>query len=112
MARELWTEEKLNDLLSQPSDALVEDIKKIKGDIMVLGAGGKMGPSLCLLAKNAIDKAGITSGNYKDHADLVALCDMSEVNFRRLFHKYTGKSPIQHRNDIRLFFSEAREFFC
>lgn len=55
----MWTEEKLNALLTAPSDALVEDIKKIKGDIMVLGAGGKMGPTLCVLAKNAIKKAGI-----------------------------------------------------
>ena len=30
------------------------------------------------------------------------LCDMSEVNFRRLFGEYTGKSPIEYRNDIRL----------
>lgn len=55
----MWTEEKLNQLLTTPSDALVEDIKKIKGDIMVLGAGGKMGPTLCVLCKNAIKKAGI-----------------------------------------------------
>ncbi len=55
----MWTEEKLNQMLSEPSDALVADIKKIKGDIMVLGAGGKMGPTLCVLAKNAIEKAGI-----------------------------------------------------
>ncbi len=55
----MWTEEKLDQLLTTPSDALVEDIKKIKGDIMVLGAGGKMGPTLCVLAKNAIQKAGI-----------------------------------------------------
>lgn len=40
-------------------DALVEDMKKIKGDIMVLGAGGKMGPTLCVLAKNAAKKAGV-----------------------------------------------------
>lgn len=31
-----------------------------------------------------------------------ALCDMSEVNFRRLFREYTGTSPIAYRNDIRL----------
>ncbi len=55
----MWTEEKLDKLLTEPSDALVEDIAKIKGDIMVLGAGGKMGPTLCILAKNAIEKAGI-----------------------------------------------------
>lgn len=31
-----------------------------------------------------------------------SLCDMSEVNFRRLFHEYTGQSPIEYRNDVRL----------
>lgn len=55
----MWNEEKLNELLTTPSDKLVADIAKIKGDIMVLGAGGKMGPTLCILAKNAIKKAGI-----------------------------------------------------
>ncbi len=55
----MWTEQKLNEMLTDPSDTLVEDIKKIKGDIMVLGAGGKMGPTLAVLAKNAVKKAGI-----------------------------------------------------
>lgn len=55
----MWTEEKLDFLLSEPSKELIEDIAKIKGDIMVLGAGGKMGPTLCLLAKKAIEKSGI-----------------------------------------------------
>ena len=31
-----------------------------------------------------------------------ALCNMSEVNFRRLFKEYTGCSPIEYRNDLRL----------
>ena len=39
----MWNEEKLNELLTTPSDKLVADIAKIKGDIMVLGAGGKNG---------------------------------------------------------------------
>lgn len=55
----MWTEEKLNQLLTEPSEKLIEDMKKIQGDIMVLGAGGKMGPTLCILAKNAIQRAGI-----------------------------------------------------
>lgn len=31
-----------------------------------------------------------------------SLCNMSEVNFRRLFKEYTGKSPVEYRNDSRL----------
>ena len=42
----MWSEDKLNELLTNPSDKLVEDIKKLSGDIMILGAGGKMGPTL------------------------------------------------------------------
>lgn len=57
--RNMWTEEKLNDLMTTPSETLVEDVKKIKGDIMILGAGGKMGPTLAILAKKAIKKANI-----------------------------------------------------
>ena len=30
------------------------------------------------------------------------LCGMSEVNFRRLFREYTGQSPVDYRNNIRL----------
>lgn len=31
------------------------------------------------------------------------LCNMSESNFRKLFKEYTGKSPIDYRNSIRIF---------
>jgi len=64
MRTERWTEEKLNALLATPSVALIEDMKRISGDIMVLGAGGKMGPTLCVLAKNAIRAAGIDKKVY------------------------------------------------
>lgn len=46
--------------LLQPSDHLVQDIAALSGDIIVLGAGGKMGPALCVLAKAAINRAGIS----------------------------------------------------
>lgn len=45
--------------LLQPSDDLIADIAKLEGDILILGAGGKMGPALAKLAKQAIDKAGV-----------------------------------------------------
>ena len=54
----MWTEANLNEMLTTPSAALVRDLAGLDGDIMVLGAGGKMGPTLCVLAKNAIRSAG------------------------------------------------------
>lgn len=45
--------EQLDDFLAQPSDALVEDLEALDGDIMLLGVGGKMGPTMARLARNA-----------------------------------------------------------
>jgi nucleoside-diphosphate-sugar epimerase len=45
--------------LLKPSDALISDIAKLDGDILILGVGGKMGPALAQLAKQAIDQAGV-----------------------------------------------------
>ena len=55
----MWSEKLLNDLLTTPTDGLVEDMKRLKGDIMILGAGGKMGYTLAVLAKRAVEKSGI-----------------------------------------------------
>jgi nucleoside-diphosphate-sugar epimerase len=43
----------LEDVLSRPSEALIEDLAKAPGAIMVLGVGGKMGPTLARMAKRA-----------------------------------------------------------
>lgn len=43
----------LEDLLSQPDPLLCGDLLAVPGDLLVLGAGGKMGPSLCRLARRA-----------------------------------------------------------
>jgi nucleoside-diphosphate-sugar epimerase len=43
--------------LSRPSDAVVAAMKAIDGDLLILGAGGKMGPSLAKLARRAADLA-------------------------------------------------------
>jgi nucleoside-diphosphate-sugar epimerase len=44
--------------LSEPGDALVEDFSGLSGDLLVLGAGGKMGPTLAMMARKALDRAG------------------------------------------------------
>jgi nucleoside-diphosphate-sugar epimerase len=44
----------LDDLLCRPSQALIDDLGKVDGDIMILGVAGKMGPTLAGLAKAAL----------------------------------------------------------
>jgi len=44
--------------LARPGAALVADLARTEGDLLILGVGGKMGPSLALLARNALDAAG------------------------------------------------------
>jgi nucleoside-diphosphate-sugar epimerase len=46
-------EEELEELMTRPSPALVADLAAAPGDILVLGIGGKMGPTLARLAKRA-----------------------------------------------------------
>src|SRR3954469_14849654 len=43
----------LEDAMSTPSEALVAELAKVPGDIMILGVGGKMGPTLARMAKRA-----------------------------------------------------------
>jgi nucleoside-diphosphate-sugar epimerase len=48
--------EHLEDVMTTPSPALVADLARAPGDILVLGVGGKMGPTLARLAKRAVPK--------------------------------------------------------
>ncbi|MFA1820827.1 NAD-dependent epimerase/dehydratase family protein [Virgibacillus oceani] len=51
--------EMLEEIMTKPSSSLIEDVKKISGDILLLGVGGKMGPTMAKLAKRAINAAGL-----------------------------------------------------
>ena len=48
----------LEDLLSEPTDDLVRSLGSLDGDILIVGVGGKMGPTLARMAKKASDRAG------------------------------------------------------
>jgi nucleoside-diphosphate-sugar epimerase len=51
-------EEHLEELLSEPSDAAVIAMSRIEGDVLILGVGGKMGPSLARMIRRASRLAG------------------------------------------------------
>ncbi|MBC7841448.1 MAG: epimerase [Gemmatimonadaceae bacterium] len=79
----------LDDALSLPTLALVNTLGSLDGDIIVLGAGGKMGPSLARMARRALDtadgdrrRAVIAVSRWSDAAAVAAL-DMAGVQVMR-----------------------------
>lgn len=50
--------EQLEDLLSEPTPAAIAALGRLDGDLIVLGVGGKMGPTLARMARRAFDAAG------------------------------------------------------
>jgi nucleoside-diphosphate-sugar epimerase len=80
------TVEALEDFMVEPTPALVADLAAAPGDIMVLGVGGKMGPTLARLAKRAapqrrvigvarFSEAGLRDG-LESHGIETIACDL------------------------------------
>lgn len=50
--------EQLEEMLSAPADSVIEMLRRLPGDIVILGVAGKVGPSLARMVKRASDAAG------------------------------------------------------
>jgi nucleoside-diphosphate-sugar epimerase len=55
--RRIASIEELDDQLTTPSKALITDMSALDGDLMIIGAAGKMGPTLSVLAQRTFDAA-------------------------------------------------------
>jgi len=51
-------EKQLDELLSRPYDPTVRTVAQLDGDILILGAGGKIGPTVARMARRAVQAAG------------------------------------------------------
>ena len=45
------TIEALDEALSRPTQGVLDTLRDIEGDIMIVGAGGKMGPTLARMVR-------------------------------------------------------------
>lgn len=70
--------EQLDDLLSAPNDADVEAMRALRGTLLLLGAGGKMGPTLAIRARRAALKAGVATR-------IIGVSRFSSPDLRRQF---------------------------
>jgi nucleoside-diphosphate-sugar epimerase len=55
----IQTEAELEERLSEPTPEVVDTLRRLEGDIVVLGVAGKMGPTLARMARRASDAAGV-----------------------------------------------------
>jgi len=85
------TTEQLDTWLSEPTDAVREVLSDLKGDILILGAGGKMGPSLARMARRASPsryevvavsrfRSAETAAELCKHGVQVEYCDLLDRN--------------------------------
>ena len=58
MTDSIQSVQQLEEMLSEPTPGLIEMMRKLEGDLLVLGVAGKMGPTLARMAKRALDAAG------------------------------------------------------
>ena len=62
-------ENSLEEILSEPTEATKKIVAGLRGDIVVLGAGGKMGPTLAMMLKKAsVDKRIYAVSRFSDKA--------------------------------------------
>jgi nucleoside-diphosphate-sugar epimerase len=84
------SEPELEELLSRPVPGVLQTLARHPGDILVLGAGGKMGPSLAVMARRALHAAG--SGSR-----VIAASRFSEPG---LEHRLAAAGVVTHRLDL------------
>jgi nucleoside-diphosphate-sugar epimerase len=56
----LTTETELDERLSRPNERDIAFMRELDGDLLILGVGGKIGPSLARRARRAADQADVT----------------------------------------------------
>jgi len=75
------TIEELEEHLSRPTEADVTALAQMDGDLLILGAGGKMGPTLSRMARRAADQAGLNK-------KIIAVSRFADENLRHQFSAY------------------------
>lgn len=53
------SEQQLDDLMSEPTPAVIELFREMEGDLVILGVAGKMGVQLAMMAERATRAAGV-----------------------------------------------------
>ncbi len=93
---EIKTEQELLEVLTQPAPTLVQFIRSVASPLVILGAGGKMGPTLAVLARRAAIQAG-------HNLEVIAVSRFGDVESRRWLEEQgvkTHSADLLNRADV------------
>lgn len=76
------TVDELEEALSRPTPGVLETLRSLDGDVMILGAGGKMGPTLARMVRRGLDAIGQT------HRHAIAVSRFSSAEAARVLQKH------------------------
>ena len=79
------TEAELEDALTQPRPELIEFIRSVSSPLVILGAAGKMGPTLAVLARRAAEAA-------RHPLDILAVSRFSDAGARESLERHGIKT--------------------
>jgi nucleoside-diphosphate-sugar epimerase len=74
------TTEALEECLSRPTPGVLETLRVVEGDVMLLGAGGKMGPTLARMLRRALNETGQT------HRRVIAVSRFSSAESKQILN--------------------------
>lgn len=80
--RTLQTIEDLEDELSRPTTGVLDTLRSLAGDVIVLGAGGKMGPTLARMVRRGLDEIG------HEQRRVIAVSRFSSANAAKGIQRY------------------------
>jgi dTDP-4-dehydrorhamnose reductase len=97
------TEAELDDLLSTPRAETVAALERCPGDVIVLGAGGKMGPTLTRMLARAASSASATSSTTSGSRRVIAVSRWSSASAQRALEHVgveTIRCDLLDRSDV------------
>ena len=83
--------DQLEELLSRPTPEVIESLSRPDGDLIVLGACGKIGPSLARMARRAIEATGVPGVRSAQKANSSPTPTSNTSQFSRTIR--IGRSP-------------------
>jgi nucleoside-diphosphate-sugar epimerase len=106
-------QEQLEERMSRPTDADIAAMRTLEGDVLILGVGGKMGPTLAQLIQRSADTAkknirvmGVARFTDKTMPDALRACGVEPITCDLLEPKELAKLP----DAENVIFMAARKF--